>query len=114
MSRSIAAVALSLSAALVAVPSDATSFALPRPVSAPPASDPTAETPATTVLDNEFIPEEANIGDCISALPRPECGSKARGGWRQTLVFVVLIVAMAGIGVRLVFGLRKRAANRAE
>jgi hypothetical protein len=66
------------------------------------------EDPATTTLDNPFLPEDANIGDCISAVPRPECGSKARGGWRQGLVFVAVVAAVAVIGTRLVIGVRKR------
>ena len=66
------------------------------------------EDAATTTLDNPFLPEDANIGDCISAVPRPECGSKARGGWRQGLVFGAVVAAVAVIGTRLVIGVRKR------
>ena len=62
----------------------------------------------TTVLDNPFLPENANIGDCVSALPRPECGSKARGGWRQTLVFGAVVLALAVVGFRLVIAVRRR------
>ncbi len=45
-----------------------------------------ATAPPTTIVDNPFLPDEQNLSDCISALPRPECGSEARGGWRQILV----------------------------
>lgn len=69
---------------------------------------PTTDTPATTVLDNPFLPEGANIGDCVSAVPRPECGSKARGGWRQTLVFGTMLVAMVVIGYRIFVSVRRR------
>jgi hypothetical protein len=69
-----------------------------------PAEDSVATT--TTTLDNPFLP--ANIGDCISAVPRPECGSKARGGWRQGLVFGAVVAAVAVIGTRLVIGVRRR------
>jgi hypothetical protein len=69
---------------------------------------PVDDSAPTTALDNPFLPEEANLGDCISAAPRPECGSKARGGWRQGLVFGALVAAVAVIGTRLVIGVRKR------
>lgn len=62
----------------------------------------------TTLLDNPFIPESVNLSECISALPRPGCGSEARGGWRQTLVFAVLFVGMLLIALRLVIALRRR------
>ena len=43
----------------------------------PPRSDDHSRTP--------FFPDDTtvNITDCVSALPRPECGSRERGGWRQ-------------------------------
>jgi len=69
---------------------------------------PGSDVPATTVLDNPFIPENANIGDCVSALPRPECGSEARGGWHQAFVFIALVAGMALIGLRLVLAVRRR------
>ena len=68
---------------------------------------PAADSSPTT-LDNPFLPENANIGDCVSAVPRPECGSKARGGWRQGLVFGAVVAAMAVIGTRLVIAVRRR------
>ena len=76
--------------------------------SPPSTTVPGTDAPTTTMLDNPFLPEEANIGDCVSALPRPECGSKARGGWRQTLVFAAVAVAIAVIGFRLVVAVRRR------
>jgi hypothetical protein len=69
---------------------------------------PAEESATATTLDNPFLPEDANIGDCISAVPRPECGSKARGGWRQGLVFGAVVAAVAVIGTRLVIGVRRR------
>ncbi len=45
---------------------------------------------------NEFLPEERGLGECISAVPKPGCGSKARGGWRQGLVLLAIV---AGLGV---------------
>ena len=69
---------------------------------------PAEETASPGTTDNPFLPEDANIGDCISAVPRPECGSKARGGWRQGLVFAVVVGAVLVIGARLVIGIKKR------
>jgi hypothetical protein len=82
--------------------------AAPEP-SVPDATTPdvTAGSPPT-VVDNEFLPENADLDECISALPRPECGSKARGGWRQTLIFGILVVVLAIGGWRLVTVLRRR------
>ena len=76
--------------------------------SAPPATVPAADSASPPTTENPFLPENANIGDCISALPRPECGSTARGGWRQTLVFVMVVVGLVLIGIRLAFAIRKR------
>ena len=39
-------------------------------------------------LDNEFVPVDRDIGECISAIPKPGCGSEARSGWRQAAVFL--------------------------
>jgi hypothetical protein len=75
--------------------------------------EPTAppETPApTTTIENVFLPDDTtvNITDCVSALPRPECGSRERGGWRQGAVFAVIVVGLIAIGARLVIGIRRR------
>lgn len=72
-------------------------------------------TVSTTVPDddttrptiNEFMPEDRALSDCLSSLPKPGCGSKARGGWRQTLVFLVIIGAIAFIIGRVVVSSRK-------
>jgi hypothetical protein len=56
---------------------------------------------------NEFIPEDRPIGDCISAAPKPGCGSEARGGWRQGLVMLVLVIGLAFVGWRIVVGVRR-------
>lgn len=62
---------------------------------------------------NPFLPENANLGDCLSSLPRPECGSTARGGFAQWSVLVVLIAGLAFIGWRVVRGARRNAAAAA-
>lgn len=71
--------------------------ALATPVSAGRTTEAVA-TVATVPDDtiNEFLPEERGLGECISAVPKPGCGSSARGGWRQG---VVLLAILAGLGV---------------
>jgi hypothetical protein len=71
---------------------------------------PSPEPPAT-VVDNPFIPEDQNLSDCISALPRPGCGSEAHGGWRQALIFGLIVVAGAFIAWRIVRIVRQRDAR---
>ena len=64
--------------------------------------------PATTVLDNDFLPADRDLSECISALPQPGCGSEARGGWRQTLVLLAVAVGLAFIGWRIIRSARRR------
>jgi hypothetical protein len=75
-----------------------------------PIDAPVATTAAATATDNAFFPEDTtvNVSDCVSALPRPECGSRERGGWRQGAVFGVVVVGLVAIAVRLVIGVRRR------
>lgn len=71
----------------------------------------TPPTPPVTV--NEFIPVERGLGECISALPKPGCGSEARGGWRQALVLLAILVGLAIIVWRVVASARRaRAAQQ--
>jgi hypothetical protein len=75
------------------------------------AAPPTTEAPDSTVPDstfNDFIPEEQAISDCISAVPKPGCGSEARSDYHQWLVFVALVLGMAFVGWRVVAGLRRQ------
>ncbi|MEJ7800457.1 MAG: hypothetical protein WKF60_08060 [Ilumatobacter sp.] len=76
----------------------------------------TASAATTTPLDgpprppetfNEFLPEERGLGECISSVPRPGCGSEARGGWHQTLVFLAIFAGLGLIGWRIAAGARK-------
>jgi hypothetical protein len=73
-------------------------------------SPPSPPATATTVVDNPFFPDDTDtdITDCVSALPRPECGSKERGGWRQGVVFGVVVAGLTAIGVRVGLGIRRR------
>jgi hypothetical protein len=65
--------------------------------------------PPTTppVTDNPFLPPDKDLTQCVSANPQPGCGSKAHGGWRQALTFVVVALALAFIGWRIVVTVRR-------
>jgi hypothetical protein len=65
-----------------------------------------AAPPPVTV--NEFIPEDRDLSDCLSAVPKPGCGSEARGGWRQGVVFGLVAVGMIAIGTRIAVAVRRR------
>ncbi len=69
--------------------------------------EPPATPPPSTF--NEFYPEDQSISDCLGLLQKPNCGSDARGGWRQYAVFGALIGGLAFIGWRIV-----RTARRAR
>ena len=56
---------------------------------------------------NEFIPEDRSIGECISALPKPGCGSEARGGWRQSLILVAILGGLGFIAWRVIRAARR-------
>ena len=71
----------------------------------PPSTVPTTTVPSSTVDD--FYPESAELSDCIGALERPGCGSRSRGGWRQTLVFVAVAGGIAAVFGRLAYAARK-------
>ena len=73
---------------------------------APPVAAATPDdTPPITV--NPFLPDDRGISECISAVPKPGCGSKERGGWHQQLVFLALVGGLAFIGWRIVAGARR-------
>ena len=61
--------------------------------------------PPVTVSD--FYPEDANLSDCLGFVERPGCGSEARGGRGQTLVFVALAAGLALVFWRVAVGVRK-------
>jgi hypothetical protein len=60
------------------------------------------------VASNDFLPAERSLSECLSVLPKPGCGSEARGGWAQTAVFLALIGGLGVIGTRIVIGIRRR------
>ncbi len=67
----------------------------------------TEDADGTTAPVNDFIPTDRDISDCISAVPKPGCGSEARGGWHQTLVLIAILAGLALISWRIVAGARK-------
>ncbi len=69
-------------------------------------TDDEPEPPRITV--NEFMPENRPLSDCLSALPKPGCGSEARGGPYQTAVFGAMVLGLGLIGTRIVVGIRRR------
>ena len=81
-----------------------------------------AATPATlderaaaeTLSTNPFIPEDVNIGDCVSSLPRPGCGNEIRGDGHAMLTFAVLVAGLSFIGWRIARSVRRRDAPRPD
>ena len=63
--------------------------------------------PPDTIVDNEFIPDDRNLSDCISALPEPGCGSENRSGWRQWVILGAIVAALAFITWRVVRAARR-------
>ncbi len=58
--------------------------------------------PPDTVVDNEFIPDDRDLSECISAVPQPGCGSEGRSGWRQWLILTAILAGLAFIIWRVV------------
>lgn len=65
-----------------------------------------------TLGTNPFIPEDVNIGDCLSSLPRPGCGNRIRGDYHSMITFGVLIAGLTFIGWRIARGARRGQAPR--
>jgi hypothetical protein len=80
---------------------------IPSPVFGVADSDPPADT-RPVVAENEFMPTDRSLSECLSVLPKPGCGSEARGGWAQTAVFLAVIGGLGVIGTRIVIGIRRR------
>ncbi len=91
--------AATLVALAVATPSSAALAAPPTP--------PVGPTTPTTI-NPDFYPANQNLSDCRSGVPRPNCGSAGRGGWRQGLVFGAVAVGMAAVGWQVVRAARRR------
>lgn len=68
-----------------------------------------SQPPPTT--DNVFIPKDRDLGECITAVPKPGCGSEARSDWHQGLVLGLTVAGLVFIGWRIVRGVRRREAK---
>ena len=62
---------------------------------------------APVVTANEFLPTDRDLTDCVGVLEKPGCGSEERGGAATTVVFVVMLLAMALIFGRIAIGVRQ-------
>ena len=102
----IGLVVAALGVTLIAPPVGAASPTAPP---APTQDEPVAPTDDTvpTVTVNEFLPRDRDLSECLSALPRPGCGSEARGGWRQTAIFVAMLGGLAFIAWRIIASSRR-------
>jgi hypothetical protein len=77
----------------------------------PAATATTAASTATTdpsLADNPFLPEDVNLGDCVSSLPRPGCGTEASTSGKTQITFLVLLLGLVFIGWRVARGVRQR------
>ena len=72
------------------------------------AAEPPPPDPTTVGTSNEFLPADRDLDECISALPQPDCGSEARGGWRQVLILLAILVGLAFIVWRIVHAARRQ------
>ena len=61
---------------------------------------------------NEFYPDQRSLSDCLSSLPKPDCGSEARGGWAQTVVFLSILAGLAFITWRVIASSRRARLSR--
>ena len=73
---------------------------------------PTEPEPTTTF--NDFFPEQENLSDCLGSLERPGCGSKSRGGWRQTVTFSVMAAGLLLVFGRIAWAVRKSSKAKTE
>ena len=70
-----------------------------------------SEPPPPPVTDNVFIPEDRDFGECITAVPKPGCGTEARSDWHQGLVLGLMVAGLVFVGWRIVRGVRRRDAK---
>lgn len=92
---------------LAVAPAGPTSAATSAPAATTRPAEPVEPTPPSFV-DNDFLPEDVNLSDCRSGVPRPNCGSRAKGGWRQGLVFGAIVAGITFIGWRIARALRAK------
>ena len=58
--------------------------------------------------DNDFIPADQNLTDCVGTLEKPDCGSNRKDDLNMYLTFGVLMGGMALIGWRIAVAVRQR------
>jgi hypothetical protein len=80
----------------------------PSTIGAVHASAPPVTPDPASIGTNPFIPEDVNIGDCVSSVPRPDCGTEEHGGAGQYLTMLALVLGTAFIGWRIARGVRAR------
>lgn len=56
--------------------------------------------------NNEFLPTNDELTNCVGLAERPGCGSDSKGGWRMTLAFAVMTGGLVFVGWRIVRGVR--------
>jgi hypothetical protein len=103
-------------AAAIEAPDDTGATILVEAPPVEPSSDAAAANTTTSpppntrppISANDFIPDDRDLTSCIGVLERPGCGSKSRGGWRQTLVFVAMFVGLVAVFGNVARGVRKR------
>jgi len=64
--------------------------------------------PTPVSVPNDFLPADRPYTECISAVQPLGCGSEARGGWEQGVLFGVLVAGLVIIGWRIVRSTRRR------
>ena len=70
-------------------------------------SETTIVEPGATDSDNVFLPADRDLTECISSMPKPGCGSSAKGGWRQMVVFGLVLAGLGFIATRVIFTARR-------
>lgn len=103
--RALAAVILIAAVALLLLP-EASTVSASTDTTQPPTTQP-------PLIDNDFLPEDANLSDCVGFVERPGCGSEARGGLQMTLIFLALATGLGIIFWRITVGVKKNRANQA-
>ena len=58
--------------------------------------------------DNDLVPQDQNLSDCVGTLERPDCGAPKKSDLNMYLTFGVLMTGMAFIGWRIFVAVRKR------
>lgn len=69
------------------------------------------ESAPVTVVTNEFLPDDRPYTECIGLVERPGCGSDARGGDLQMVLFGVLVAGLVFIAWRIVRSARRSRTN---